>query len=58
MISTSSMVILACLALLYWRLSLPTISLAFLEAFSMALILADCSEAALFKKATQRLEVK
>jgi hypothetical protein len=32
--------------------------LAFLEAFSIAFILADCSDAALFKKATQRLEVK
>lgn len=57
-ISTSSIVILACLALLYLRVSLSKISPAFLEAFSIACILADYSEAALFKKATQRLEVK
>ena len=58
MISTSSMVILACLALLYCRVRASKISLAFLEAFSIAFILADCSEAALFRKATQRLEVR
>ena len=58
MISQSSVVILACLALLYCRVSFSKISLAFLEAFSIAFILADCSEAALFKKATHRFEVK
>jgi len=57
MISTSSIVILACLALLYLRVSLSKISPAFLEAFSIACILADCSEAALLRKATQRFEV-
>jgi len=58
MISQSSMVILACLALLYYKSSLPLISLAFFDAFSMAYIRADISEAALFRKATHRLDVK
>jgi hypothetical protein len=44
--------------LLYSSLRFPKISFAFFEAFSIAFILADCSEAALFKKATQRLDVK
>jgi len=57
MISTSSIVILACLALLYCRVSFSKISLAFFDAFSIAFILADCSEAALFKKATHKLDV-
>jgi len=46
-ISINSMVILAYLALLYWRESLSKISLAFFEAFPIAFILADYSEAAL-----------
>jgi len=58
MISQSSMVILACLTLLYSRLSFPMISFAFLDAFSIAFILADYSEATLFKNATHKLEVK
>ena len=57
-ISHSSMVILACLALLYCKFSFSMISLAFLDAFSIAFILALCSEAALFRKATHRFEVK
>jgi len=56
-ISTSSIVILACLALLYCKFSLSMISLAFFEAFSIAFILALYSEAALFKKATHKFEV-
>ena len=58
MISTSSIVILACLALLYYKVSLSRISPAFLEAFYIACILADYSEAALLRKATQMLEVR
>ena len=46
MISTSSIVILACLALLYFRVNLDKISPAFLDAFSIAFILALCSQAA------------
>jgi hypothetical protein len=42
---------------LYCKLSLPTISIAFLEAFSIAPILALCSDARLFNSAIQRLEV-
>ena len=57
-ISTNSMVILACLALLYCKFNFSTISFAFLEAFSMAFILALYSLAALLRKATQRLEVR
>jgi len=57
-ISTNSIVILACLALLYLRVSLSKISPAFLDAFCIAFILADCSEQAQFRKATQRFEVK
>jgi len=56
-ISTSSIVILACLALLYCKYSLSMISLAFFEAFSIAFILALYSEAALFNNATQMFEV-
>lgn len=55
-ISTSSIVILACLAVLYCNLSLSTISPAFLEAFSIAAILALCSEAKLFKNATHKFD--
>jgi hypothetical protein len=58
MISTSSIVILACLALLYSRVRPSRISPAFFEAFSIAFILADYSEAALFKRATQRFDVR
>lgn len=54
-ISISSMVILACLALLQTKVSLSNISPAFLEAFSMAAILELCSEALLFKKALQKI---
>jgi hypothetical protein len=46
MISTSSIVILACLALLYFSVNFYKISPAFLEAFSIAFILALCSQAA------------
>lgn len=55
-ISTNSIVILACLAVLYYSLSLSTISPAFLEAFSIAAILALYSDAKLFKKATHKFE--
>ncbi len=48
MISHSSMVILACLALLYSKVKFVKISPAFFEAFSIAFILALCSEAMLF----------
>ena len=47
MISQSSIVILACLALLYSKVKAVKISPAFLEAFSMAFILELCSEAML-----------
>lgn len=50
-ISHSSMVILACLALLYSRVRASRISPAFLEAFSIAFIRALCSEAMLFRMA-------
>jgi len=56
-ISHSSAVILACLNELNCKVSFSEISLAFLDAFSIAFILALISEAALFKKATQRFEV-
>jgi hypothetical protein len=49
MISHNSIVILACLALLYSKVNFSTIYPAFLEAFSIAFILALCSEAMLFK---------
>jgi hypothetical protein len=45
-ISTNSIVILACLALLYFKVNFYTISPAFLDAFSIAFILALCSQAA------------
>lgn len=57
-ISHNSVVILACLDLLYISLRFPRISFAFFEAFSIAFILADYSEAALFKNATHKFDVK
>ena len=51
MISQSSIVILACLALLYSKVKAVKISPAFLEAFSMAFILELCSEAMLLSMA-------
>ena len=57
-ISQSSIVILACLALLYCKVSLSRISPAFFDAFCIAFILADCSEAALLRKATHMLDVR
>ena len=51
MISQSSIVILACLALLYSNVKAVKIYPAFLEAFSMAFILELCSEAMLFSMA-------
>ena len=57
-ISQSSIVILAYLALLYCKLSLSIISLAFFDAFSIAFILALISEAALFRKATHKFEAR
>lgn len=51
MISQSSMVILACLALLYSRVRASRISPAFLEAFSMAFMRELCSLAILLRKA-------
>lgn len=50
-ISHSSMVILACLILLYSKVRLVKISPAFFEAFSIAFILALCSEAMLLSMA-------
>ena len=50
-ISHNSMVILACLALLYSKVSLVKISPAFFEAFSMAFIRELCSEAMLLSMA-------
>ena len=50
-ISQSYIVILACLALLYSRVSLVTISPAFLLAFSIAFIRELCSDAMLFSMA-------
>lgn len=47
--SINSVVILACLALLYYKVNLSNISPAFLEAFSIAFILEDYSEALLCK---------
>ena len=46
-ISHNSIVILACLALLYSKVKASTIYPAFLEAFSIAFILELCSEAVL-----------
>jgi len=46
-ISHNYMVILACLALLYSKVSLVKIYPAFFEAFSIAFILALCSDAVL-----------
>jgi hypothetical protein len=57
-ISTSSIVILACLALLYFKVRPDNISFAFLEAFSIAFILADYSDAALLRNATHRFDVR
>ena len=50
-ISHSSMVILACLILLYSKVRLVKIYPAFFEAFSIAFILALCSEAMLLSMA-------
>lgn len=51
MISQSSIVILACLALLYSRVRFSKISPAFLEAFSIAFIRELCSDAMLLSNA-------
>ena len=57
-ISHNSVVILAGLDLLYSSLRFPKISFAFFDAFSIAFILADYSDAALFKNATHKFDVK
>ena len=57
-ISQSSYVIFACLNELNCRVSFSEISFAFFDAFSIAFILALISEAALFKNATHKFDVR